>query len=219
MAFTTYLSDAVLNHVFRNAALASPANVYAALLSAVTDEEAGTVTEFSYVGYARVVITFGAPAAGAGGRQVANSAKVTFGKKTDAGSVTAIAIGVYDAAAAGNLVDIIPLDGADQMFFVADDVAGDTLRCPTHGMAADQRVRFEPMPGGALPTGLTVDTTYWVIAGGLTADVFKVSATQGGAAIDITAVGRGVVKRLTPVLINQNDTPEFDIGTLKIALD
>jgi hypothetical protein len=217
--FSTYLSDAALNHIFRNTPLTSPATVYAALLTAITDEEAGTVTEASYAGYARVAITFGAPGAGQGGRQISNSAKVTFGKKTDAGSQTFIGIGIYDAAAAGNLLGVIPLDGADQMFFVADDTAGDTLRCAAHGMVADQRARFEPMPGGALPTGLSSDTTYWVIAGGLTADAFKVSTTQGGAAVDITAVGRGVVKRLTPVTANQNDTPEFDIGTLKVALD
>jgi hypothetical protein len=217
--FTTYLSDALLNAVFRNITFTSPATVYAALLTAVTDEEAGTVTETTYGSYARTAVTSGAPGAGQNGRQVSNSAKVTFPKKTDAGSVTLIAMAFYDAAAAGNCLGVVPLDGADQKFFVAADVAGDLLTSPAHGLVADQRVRFESMPGGTLPAGLAADTTYWVIAGGLTADAFKVSTTQGGGAVDITAVGAGVVKRLTPVVINQNDTPEFDIGVLKAAID
>ena len=44
---------------------------------------------------------------------------------------------------------------------------------------------------GALPTGLTAGTVYYVSATGLTADAFSVSATVGGAAIDTTAAGTG----------------------------
>lgn len=45
---------------------------------------------------------------------------------------------------------------------------------------------------GALPTGLTVGTTYYVIAAGFTATTFSVSTTPGGAGVDTTAVGSGV---------------------------
>lgn len=44
---------------------------------------------------------------------------------------------------------------------------------------------------GALPTGLTAGTVYYVVSGGLSADTFSVSATRGGAAIDTTAAGTG----------------------------
>lgn len=43
--------------------------------------------------------------------------------------------------------------------------------------------------GGALPTGLSALTDYYVIS--VSGDTFKLSATSGGSAIDITAAGTG----------------------------
>lgn len=60
----------------------------------------------------------------------------------------------------------------------------DTLTATAHGLSAGDTVIFET--DGTIPTGLTADTQYYVISSGLTADVFKVSATLGGSAIDIT---------------------------------
>lgn len=59
-----------------------------------------------------------------------------------------------------------------------------------HGLAAGQPVVFSN-EGGALPTGLTADTVYYVVAAGLTANTFSVAATPGGTAIDTTAAGTG----------------------------
>lgn len=44
---------------------------------------------------------------------------------------------------------------------------------------------------GALPTGLAVDTVYYVITAGLTADAFQVSATRGGSAINTSGTQSG----------------------------
>lgn len=52
-----------------------------------------------------------------------------------------------------------------------------------HGFIAGTRVKFPSLTGGA---GLSVGTLYYVIAGGLTATDFKVSLTEGGAAVDVT---------------------------------
>jgi hypothetical protein len=43
--------------------------------------------------------------------------------------------------------------------------------------------------GGASATGLTSGTTYYVIATGLTANAFQVSATSGGSAVTISGTG------------------------------
>lgn len=59
----------------------------------------------------------------------------------------------------------------------------------THGRAADDQVVFTTT--GALPTGLTAGTTYYVIASGLSTNSFQVSATQGGAAINTSSAGSG----------------------------
>lgn len=58
-----------------------------------------------------------------------------------------------------------------------------------HGLQAGQPVVFSTT--GALPTGLTAGTVYYVSAAGMTADAFSVSATAGGAAIDTTLAGTG----------------------------
>jgi len=50
-----------------------------------------------------------------------------------------------------------------------------------HGLSVNDKIVFETT--GALPTGLSVGTTYYIIAGGFGADAFSVALTQGGSAI------------------------------------
>ena len=66
-----------------------------------------------------------------------------------------------------------------------------------HGLAAGQPVVFTN-EGGALPTGLTADTVYYVVATGLTPNAFSVAATPGGAAIDTTGTSTGVTTATAP---------------------
>jgi hypothetical protein len=49
--------------------------------------------------------------------------------------------------------------------------------------------------------------------------VFELSATQGGAAIDITAAGRMLVMKVVPVTVNQNDAPTFAANKLALSDD
>lgn len=217
---TTFTSDKILN-LYRATTFTAPATVYAGLLTAVTDAEAGTVTETTYAGYARQAITFGVPAASLGGRQTQAGA-ITFPAKSDAGSATIIAVGIYDALTAGNLLDVIMLfDGSPLAAIVnTSDVAGNTIQSPAHALTTNDQVRFEQFPGDTpVPAGLSENTTYFVIATGLTADVFSVSATQGGAAIDITAAGRALVMKVVPVTVNQNDAPTFAANKLALTDD
>ena len=64
-----------------------------------------------------------------------------------------------------------------------------------HGLIAGDPVVFSTT--GALPTGLTAGTTYYVIAAGLTANSYSVSATVGGSAIATTGTQSGVHTRTT----------------------
>lgn len=217
---TTYTSDKILN-LYRATTFTAPATVYAGLLTAVTDAEAGTVTETTYGGYARQPITFAAPGVGTPGR-LTQASSLTFPAKSDAGSVVIVAVGIYDAVSAGNLLDVIMLyDGSPlSAAAISSDLAADLLQSPTHGLTTNDQVRFEQFPGDpTLPTGLAENTTYFVIATGLTTEAFKVSATQGGAAIDITAVGRALVHRVVPVTVNQNDAPTFAANKLALTDD
>jgi hypothetical protein len=58
-----------------------------------------------------------------------------------------------------------------------------------HGLSIGDTVTFSTT--GALPTGLTAGTTYYVISGGLTANAFEVSATLGGSAVNTTGSQSG----------------------------
>ena len=58
-----------------------------------------------------------------------------------------------------------------------------------HGLSAGASVVFSTT--GTLPTGLTAGTTYYVVAAGLTANSFSVSASPGGAAVNTTGAGTG----------------------------
>ena len=64
------------------------------------------------------------------------------------------------------------------------------VNATSHGFNAGDQVQFA-VTGGALPTGLVAGTTYFVIAAGLGASVFEVSATSGGAAINFTGTSTG----------------------------
>ncbi len=97
-ALTGYLEAALLNHVFRNTAYASPATVYVGLFTAAPGETGGG-TEVSGGAYARQAATFGAPSGG----QVSNSADINFPVATaNWGTITHIAI--FDAVTAGNML-------------------------------------------------------------------------------------------------------------------
>jgi len=217
---TTFTSDKILN-LYRGTTFTAPAAVYAGLLTAVTDAEAGTVTETTYGSYARQAITFAAPGASLGGRQTLASA-ITFPAKSDAGSVTIVAVGIYDALTVGNLLDVIMLfDGSPLAAIVnTSDVAGNTIQSPGHALTTNDQIRFEQFPGDTpVPAGISENTTYFVIATGLTADVFEISTTQGGGALDITAAGRALVHKVVAVIVNQNDAPTFAANKLALSDD
>lgn len=65
--------------------------------------------------------------------------------------------------------------------------SGDYFVCDQHGLIDDQTVTFEAATDGSIPTGLTAGATYYVIVVSTTR--FKVSATEGGAAVNITTAG------------------------------
>lgn len=102
MPKTNYLENGLLNKMFRQTAFTVP-DGYIGLLTVITDGEAGTVTEATYTGYARVAMTssnFGtASTTGA----ITNTAIISFGTNSST-SQTAVGIGVWDAASAGNLI-------------------------------------------------------------------------------------------------------------------
>ena len=92
--------------------------------------------------------------------------------------------------ATDTLTGITAVVGEDLGVFTVTLASPGVFTRVAHGLVSGDAVKFETT--GVLPTGLTPGTTYYVIATGLTADDFEVSATIGGSAIDTSVTQSGV---------------------------
>ncbi|MBP8236538.1 MAG: hypothetical protein KAX63_02345 [Pseudomonas sp.] len=66
-----------------------------------------------------------------------------------------------------------------------------------HGLLAGQPIVFSNT-GGALPTGITAGSIYYVLASGLGADVFLIASTPGGTPIEASDAGSGTHTATAP---------------------
>lgn len=206
MSISNYLENKILDKVFRNTDF-TVSTPYISLHTADPGETgANEVTGGSY---ARQAASFSA----ASGGNTKNTANITF---TGMPSCTVVGIGIWDSSTGGNCLWTGWLGGAAKPFAV-DDTTADTVKCPSHGFVADDRVVFDAEAGGQLPAEISAGTIYWVISSGLTADEFKISTTQGGSAVNFTTKGNGVVRKVTPKILNAGDT--FQINTNDLSID
>lgn len=121
--------------------------------------------------YAQKAITVNASS---GGSRSLNAA-VTF----DVPACTVKWVGFWNS---GTFVGCAPNGGATPKNFMAVP-SSDTIYSTAHGWSDTQKIVFF----GTVPGGLTEGTTYFVRDAAT--DSFKVAATSGGAAIDITSAG------------------------------
>lgn len=172
-----YADDAAHAMLDALAALVTHISLHSAYSATGANELAGGAPA-----YARQAVAWGAAAA--------RSAAMTGTEQFDvpAGSDVAF-VGLWSAAAAGTFYGMVPNGGTVREAFTA--AATDTLTVPDHGFADNDTVVVFPAAGEALPTGLTAGTVYFVI--NATADTLQLSATQGGAAVDLTTDGVGVI--------------------------
>lgn len=70
----------------------------------------------------------------------------------------------------------------------AVDISEDQIEIEDHGLVTNDKVQFSNS-GGALPTGLSSSTDYYVIV--VDEDTIQVAASADGAAIDLTGTGSG----------------------------
>lgn len=88
----------------------------------------------------------------------------------------------------------------------------------SHGLTAGDSVQFTT--SGALPTGITASTTYYVIAAGLATNTFEISATFGGTAINTSGSQSGTqtLIKVTPVAVGDNDNRIGTAGQILAAV-
>ena len=119
MSFTNFLETEILDHVFAGAAYTAPGTKYLALFTAISDGEAGSVTEISGNAYARQTVAFTTS-----GNTTSNNAAVEFPTATGSwGTVTHV--GVYDASTSGNLMAYATLSSSKAI------ATGDVFRVPS----------------------------------------------------------------------------------------
>ena len=119
MSFTNFLETEILDHVFAGAAYTAPGTKYLALFTAISDGEAGSVTELSGSAYARQSVAFTTS-----GNTTSNNAAVEFPTATGSwGTVTHV--GVYDAVSSGNLMAYATLSSSKAI------ATGDVFRVPS----------------------------------------------------------------------------------------
>jgi hypothetical protein len=86
----------------------------------------------------------------------------------------------------------------------------------SHALTVNDTIKFTTT--GALPTGLVVGTTYYVISTGLTANTFQLALTAGGTAINTSGLQSGThtLYRTTPYSVNDRD---YRFGTNSFGID
>jgi hypothetical protein len=143
-------------------------------LSLHTAYSATGTNEVTGGSYARQTVTWAAAAS----RSKASSGNVDIPVPS---GTTVAWIGLWNSAGS-TFRGMIANGGAEKAFQL--DLANNRIYNEGHGMVDTNRVAFT---GATMPTGLTAGTIYYIV--GTTAgdpDYFQVSATSGGAAIDIT---------------------------------
>lgn len=209
-----FLEDALLDHWLGSDDYTPPADIFVALFSVAPTDAAGG-TEASAGNYARVTVANNLtnwPAAAAGSKS--NGTAITFTTpNADLGEI--VAFGLFDALAAGNLLAWGWLGSDAGKVFTA--ATSDTFTAPGHALTDTTKVRIVAIPGATLPTGVSAGVTYFVRDAAT--DTFKLALTSGGAAIDITASGAGLVATIAPKTISAGDPVSFAIGSLVISED
>lgn len=225
MGKSTNYANALLKLIFQNLAIAgygdvngpqpsvTAGNLYVSLHTA--DPGSGddqTVNEANFGGYARVAVARSAAGWTVASNQVSNTSAVTFPQCTS-GSNTITHFGVGTASSgAGHLPYSFPL--ISNYYDMTAVASTDTIAAPGHTLSVNDPIEVVPAPGGTLPGGLAVGTIYYVKT--VSGNNLTLSATVGGATLDITTDGSCILGKITTLSVSVNVTPQFLAGQLII---
>lgn len=210
LAKLIYNATAIAN--LADNAAASPLTQIAVALHTADPGEAGTMStsEVSYTGYARVNVNRNSGGWTVTNNSVSPAANIDFGQRTDAGGAV-VATHFSTGFTGGGAAKIINRGVIGSIAGPFSGATNDNVTIPGHTLVVDDRVCFYPTEGSSLPAGITEGAVYWVKTA--STDVVTLSATQGGATLDITASGDGIAYRVTPLTISQNSIPRLTTAT------
>lgn len=169
---------------------------------------AGTEATGGSPAYARQAVTFGAAAS----EQKANSGALTI--DVPAGTYAFL---LYFNASTGNTNNYLgyaPINGTVKGFGTVDTagVTADAIQSAAHGLVDNDRVMVYNVFAESLPAGLTEGTVYHVVSAAT--DTFEVSATSGGASVNITGVGELFFQKIIPETFGAQGQITVAIGAL-----
>lgn len=227
MKGSAFASDLLL-HLFQNTAIAGigsagglqpswPAGDLYCSLHTADPGPAGvqSTNETGYGSYARVAVARSAAGWTIIGNQAANTALVQFPQCTG-GSSTITHFGVGTTfAGPGLLLYSGPL--ITTFYGFTGKASNDTLTAPGHALAINDTVQVITMPDGTLPGGTATSTTYFVktVAG----NDITLSATLGGATLDLTTDGEGSIGKIQILAVSNLVTPQFGVGALVASIE
>ena len=219
------LCNSLLNEIFRGVNYAANSTVYVSAWNGdpfVSGTEVGTPVASSppASGYVRPTIAF---TNAASSRSLSNSAQTQITMPTGLASNTPVSfLGIHTdqtTTGTGSMLARVPILGTTWEVTVGTDDLFTTG--VAHGLAADDRIVFQdlgPATSPTLPTGITAGQVYYVLASGLTSTAFKVSTSSGGSALDVTAAGGCLARKLSVQTFNGSNVLQIDAGALTIRL-
>jgi hypothetical protein len=142
--------------------------------------------------YARQAVTWSAASSG----QKSNSNALTF----DVPPGTYAFLTFWNSAGPGTTgyLGWAPINGSVKGFGAVDSagVTADAIQSAAHGLVDNDRVMVFNVFSESLPAGLVEGTIYHVVSA--TTDTFELSATQGGASVNLTGQGELFFQKVVP---------------------
>ena len=145
-----------------------------------------------------------------------NAAAVTFAPCTGgSNTITHWSVG-FATSGASKIIAFGPVGNISNVGEFTS-TAADVITVPQVTLIVDDRVSFYPTPAAVLPTGMTEGTVYFVktVAG----NDITIALTSGGATIDLTTTGAGLIYKHVILAVSAGITPNFAIGALSAKLD
>lgn len=173
-----------------------------------------TANEASYTGYARKAVARSTAGFTVTGKQVVNAADVTFDEASSSQDIKYIGIGT-SLSGAGRLLARAPISTSFQGPFVA--ATSDTLTIPGHSLSVNDEIAFFAVTGSSLPTGITQSVFYFVKT--VSGEDITISATLGGATLDVTGVGDGLCFKVTTRSVTAGVIPKVLAGQFVFNID
>jgi hypothetical protein len=179
--------------------------------------EAGTQTtsECAYTGYGRIAVTRTSTTGWTVASNAVSNTSAVTGNQNTGSTETARFWSIGTASTGTGKILYRGHLGTAPIAFTA--TTADLVTAPGHTFADTNEVVLYARPGATLPTGVTDGTVYFVRD--TSGDTFKVALTSGGAAIDLTAAGAGVIGKVTKLDIANLVFPEFAAAALSVTVD